>query len=298
MDYYKLLGVARDATPEEIKKAFREKAKKYHPDINKSTEELFKKITTAYETLIDPEKRKKYDQYLRKKGNKSLVDRFYEALGFTSKPVKGRDIHIKLTISLEEGYYGKEKEIFYQRNEHCPVCKGTGLSENSIIKECPKCKGKRKVKKAFISIPCTTCSGKGIIILNPCITCGGKGLVKKQVKKHFYIPKGIQEGQKIKIKEGGHGGKNKGSYGDLYITVEFEDKGFSLKGKDVYKTVHIPKEKLKKGNTIEVEHFLKEKIKVQLPVNIFSPLTLRIKEKGYIDTEGNKGDLYLKIIPV
>ncbi|NPA54308.1 MAG: DnaJ domain-containing protein, partial [Aquificae bacterium] len=210
MDYYKILGVAKNATPEEIKKAFREKAKKYHPDINKSSEEFFKKITVAYETLIDPEKRKKYDLSLKKQKLSYFTDKLYETFGFTSKPIKGKDIHLKISLSLEEGFFGKEKEIFYERKEHCPKCEGTGLSSNSILKECFKCKGKGKYKKAFLHLPCFECHGKGYVILNPCDMCGGKGLVKKQVKKIIKIPRGIQEKNKIKIKYGGNGGKNKG----------------------------------------------------------------------------------------
>jgi molecular chaperone DnaJ len=296
MDYYKLLGVAKNATPEEIKKAFREKAKKYHPDINPSSQELFKKITVAYETLIDPEKRKIYDRKIKNQKKTNLIEKIYHLLGFTEEPVKGRNIYLKIDISVEEGFYGKEKSIFYQRKEHCEACKGTGLSENSIIKECPSCSGNKKVKKGFFYIPCFMCKGKGFIILNPCINCGGSGLVKKQIQKRFSIPKGITENQIIKIANGGHGGKNKGPYGDLFIKVSFKEKGLTVKGKDLYKVIHIQKEKLKKGSRVSIERF-GEKIVVEIPVNIYSPLTLKIKGKGYIDKEGNIGDLYLKIIP-
>ena len=296
MDYYKLLGVAKNATPEEIKKAFREKAKKYHPDINPSSQELFKKITVAYETLIDPEKRKIYDRQIKKQKKTTFIEKIYHLLGFTEKPVKGRDIHLKIDISVEEGFYGKEKSIFYQRKEHCEICKGTGLSEISIIKKCPACSGNKKVKKGFFYIPCFGCKGKGFIILNPCTNCGGSGLVKRQVQKRFSIPRGITENQIIKIKNGGHGGKNKGPYGDLFIKVSFKDKGLTVKGKDLYKVIYIQKEKLKKGSRVSIERF-GENIAVEIPVNIYSPLTLKIKGKGYIDKKGNIGDLYLKIIP-
>jgi len=299
MDYYRILGVAKNATPEEIKKAFREKAKKYHPDLNRGTEEFFKKITTAYETLIDPEKRKRYDRELQKSKSiiEEIIDRVSERFGYTLSPKRGKDIHKKITVSLKEGFYGSKKTISYERLEHCNRCNGTGITEKSILKECEKCGGKGKIKKGFISFPCVWCEGKGFIILNPCDFCGGKGTVKRTVEKSIKIPVGIKEGQKILVKYGGDAGKNRGPYGDLYLSVVFLDKGYQIKGKDVYKTVHLPKENLKKDRVIHIETFHGEEIKLKLPMNIFSPLTLKVKGKGYISRNGEIGDLYLKIIP-
>ncbi len=299
MDFYKLLGVARNATPEEIKKAFREKAKIYHPDKNTGAQELFKKITEAYETLIDPEKRRIYDRYIK---NKSPVEKLYEKifdiLGFTPSPKKGKDIRKDIYIYISEGFYGKEKVVQYTRKEHCENCKGTGLGKNSIIRECPKCQGKGTVKKGFFTVPCLQCKGRGFDILNPCPLCNGEGRVLKEVEKIFKIPIGVQEGQLIKIKEGGDAGINGGEYGDLYLKVFFIDKGFQIKGKDLYMNLNIKKDELKKGKVICINTFDNKQVKVELPVNIFSPLTLKVKGKGYIDREGNRGDLYLKIYPL
>ncbi len=300
MDFYKILGVDRDATPEEIKKAFREKAKKYHPDVNKGAEEFFKKITAAYETLIDEEKRKIYDEKIKKSSSFTdfLSEKIFEALGFTPKPVKGKDIHKKIYISISEGLKGSIKTISYIREEKCSFCGGTGLGENSLLKECDSCSGKGVKKKLMVSIPCIKCSGKGYLILNPCEFCHGKGTVKKTVEKRFRLPVGINEGMKIVIRKGGNSGINGGEYGDLYLKVYFSDKGFTVKGKNVYKTVYIQKENAQKGNIFRIKNFDGEIVNFKLPVSIHSPITLKIPGKGYIDTSGIRGDLFLKFIPV
>ena len=300
MDFYKILGVARNATPEEIKKAFREKAKRFHPDRHKGSQELFKKITLAYETLIDPEKRKEYDLKLNK--NTSVVDKafskIYNVLGFTPVPKRGKDLYKKIYISLKEGFLGSIKTVSYTRKEKCLSCEGTGIAENSIIKECHLCNGEGLIKKGFLKIPCRKCEGKGFVILNPCIRCSGKGFVSEETKKTFLIPEGIKEGDYIKIKNGGDCGKNGGDYGNLYLIVKFQEEDFQIKGKDVYKTIHIPKEKLKKGSIISVPHFLEDTLKIEIPDDINSETVLKIKGRGYRDKKGNTGDFYIKIIPL
>ncbi len=300
MDFYKILGVARDATPEEIKKAFREKAKKFHPDRNKGSQEFFKKIILAYETLIDPEKRRKYDIKLQKEI--SLLDnalsKVYHALGYTPVKKRGKDIYKKVFISLKEGYLGSKKTIYYTRKEKCSICEGTGVTENSIVKECKSCLGKGLIKKGFIKIPCIKCEGKGFQVLNPCVSCGGKGYIRKETRKTFKIPEGIKEGDHIKIKGGGHCGKNGGDYGDLYLVVKFQEEDFQLKGKDIYKTVYSSSKDLKKGDVISIHHFLGNMLSIEIPEDIKSEKILRIKGRGYKDKKGYVGDLFLKVIPI
>ena len=183
MDLYRILGVGRNATPEEIKKAFRKKAKQFHPDINPQHQETFKQITQAYNILIDPEKRKKYDETLKdfekKDFGKIIGDILADFLGFHTKPSTGENIRKKINLSVEEGYFGSIKTIKYKRKVKCKECAGRGITSHSRIKECIRCKGQGRIKKAFLEIPCLECFGRGFVIINPCPVCGGSGRVLK-----------------------------------------------------------------------------------------------------------------------
>ncbi len=303
MDPYRILGVDKNATPEEIKKAFREKAKKYHPDLNRENEEIFKKIVHAYETLIDPEKRKSYDKQrlLEKKGNLEEIinELISDVLGFNSKPKKGKDIHKKLYIKLEEGFSGSVKSISYSRYERCTYCNGSGISENSIIKKCRRCNSRGFIKKLFIKIPCIDCEGKGYIILNPCEICSGKGRVKVQIEKRIEIPAGVSENTVLKLEGGGDSGIRGGDYGDLYMKIKFMiGKNIKIKGTDIYKEIYIPKEKAYLGEYVYVQSIDGKKLKVKVPEKTSSPIILILKNEGYRNLKGDRGDLHLKIIPV
>ncbi|ACO04206.1 MAG TPA: J domain-containing protein [Persephonella sp.] len=303
MDFYRILGVGRDATPEEIKKAFREKAKKYHPDLNRENEEIFKKIVQAYETLIDPEKRKSYDIYISTERKRKLGDRINEVisdiLGYHSKPKRGRDLHKKIYIKIEEGFSGCIKSISYLRYEKCSYCDGSGITENSIIKRCKRCEGKGSIKKLFLKIPCMECEGRGFLVLNPCEICNGEGRVKVQAEKRIEIPAGVSENTVLKLEGGGDSGVYGGDYGDLYLKIRFiKGKNIKIKGIDIHKDIYIQKDKALRGDYISFQGFEGKKLKIKIPERTSSPVVLKIKNEGYRDLEGNRGDLYLKIIPV
>jgi len=298
MDLYRILGVGRKATPGEIKKAFREKAKKYHPDINPEHQEYFKQLTHAYDILIDPEKRKRYDLTLKKIEKKELGqiigDLLADFLGFHTRPVKGEDIKVKLKISLEEGFYGTEKSIRYRRKVKCSTCNGTGITYNSRIRECERCRGRGRQKKAFIEIPCFSCFGRGVKIENPCPLCKGSGRIWKHEVKKIAIPAGITEKQTIMVEKGGNQGINGGDFGNLYIKVSFlKDSKFKIKGLDLITEVRLKDKEYPssivirdiEGNFIEIP--VEEKRK--------KPLKIRIKERGYTNTRGKRGDLIVKI---
>ena len=298
MDFYKLLGVSPNASKEEIKKAFREKAKKYHPDLNPKNQELFKRIIEAYETLTNDNKRKEYDLKLKSKSVKSRIDEELKDIFNLKGKIKGKDIKRTIFITLKEGFEGSYKKISYTKRKICPNCNGTRTTENSFLRKCSSCKGTGKIKKWLLNISCLKCKGKGYIIINPCEYCGGEGLIKTEVEKSFYIPPGIQENHILKLDEEGNE-IYKGVPGDLLIKVKFNrSKDIKIKGKDIYRELKLPKEKAKAGEYILIKNFKNETITIQLPENIKEETVLKIRGEGYKNMNGEIGDLYLKIIPI
>ncbi|WP_457639482.1 DnaJ domain-containing protein [Persephonella sp.] len=301
MNLYQILGVDRKATPEEIKKAFREKARKYHPDINPEYEEYFKQITHAYDILIDPEKRKKYDLALKKIEKKEfgqiLGDILAEFLGFHTKPLKGEDIKIKLKITPEEGFSGTVKEVKYKRKVKCTTCSGTGITHESRLVQCDRCRGTGRVKKAFIEIPCISCFGRGVKIINPCPVCSGNGRVLKFETKKIKIPAGITEKQELVLENAGNDGINGGKAGSLKIKLQFIKSRYRLKKLDLITEIKISREKLAQARFFTVEDIEGRLLKI--PVDDHSkPVKYRIKNRGYRDTKGRRGDLIVRLIPV
>ncbi|MDQ7055409.1 MAG: DnaJ domain-containing protein [Persephonella sp.] len=300
MNYYKILGVSRNATPEEIKKAFRQKAKKYHPDINPEYSSLFKQITQAYNTLIDPERRRRYDASLRalekRDFGRIVGDLIAEFLGFHTKPVKGEDITVRIKIAVEEGFYGTVKEIVYRRKVRCPDCSGNGISSSSSVDLCSRCGGEGRVKKGFMEIPCINCFGRGFIVKNPCVRCRGTGIIKKIEKKIVEIPSGILDGQKIVIERGGNDGINGAAAGNLYIKVNFKRGKFIIKGRDIISRIYIPKDYLKENSFISITDIEGKRFKIEIPGQE-KPIKYRIKNRGYRDYKGKRGDFIVYLIP-
>ncbi len=301
MDLYRILGVGRDATPEEIKKAFRKKAKQFHPDLNPEYQEIFKQITHAYDTLIDPEKRKKYDETLKnfekKDFSRIIGDILADFLGFHTKPVSGENITAKINISLEEGYFGTVKTVKYKRKVKCENCAGRGITSFSRITECPKCRGSGRVKKAFIEIPCLECFGRGFVIKNPCPVCKGSGRTLKNEKKNIKIPAGVLNGHNLIVEGGGNEGINGGRSGDLILKVKIKNGKFRLKKLDLTTEIKIKKEVLTEGGFISITDI--EGKRLRLPVEpAEKPVKIRVKNRGYKDLKGKRGDLVIKLIPV
>lgn len=258
-DYYEILGVDRNATPDEIKKAYRKLVKQYHPDLNKNNPEAAKKmaeINEAYEVLSDPEKRKRYDMYGTAEGvgdyayqysNESpfgdffrdfnfgfedIFDSFFGG-GFTetkerrTKVERGSDIYGRVTIDLKDVMYGTEIELEVERDEICEVCGGSGVEKGYKKETCPTCHGSGKVKRSqstifgqFVTITtCPTCKGEGYVNKNPCKSCGGRGVKSKRRIIKVKIPQGIEDGMRIRLEGEGNIAKN-GLKGDLYIEVK------------------------------------------------------------------------------
>src|SRR3989344_8571872 len=251
-NYYKILGVPKEASQEEIKKAFRQLAKKYHPDVNqgnKESEEKFKEINEAFQLLGNPDKKQQYDQYgssafsqedLRGFRNfRFNFDDLFSDFGFRDifdifnhgrrkeyeDYEEGADLRYDLEISLEEAFHGIKKTIEIPVNEICKKCKGLG-AEEKYLKECDKCKGAGKIRivrrqgfTQFVSVsPCDKCHGTGKIASKYCDVCKGKRTIEKIQKIDIKIPRGIDNGQYLKIEGKGELGKNAPS-GDLYIVI-------------------------------------------------------------------------------
>lgn len=259
-DFYEVLGVEKSATDEEIKKAYRKLAKKYHPDLNpgdKEAEEKMKEVNGAYEILSDKEKRAKYDQF-----GHAGVDPSYGAGGYgggfggfedfgdlgdifgsffgggfgggsrsssrRNAPRRGDDLSVRLQLTFEEAAFGCTKDITVMRVEKCATCDGEGAKPGTHAETCPTCGGSGQVKTTqrtpfgvFQSAQvCSTCGGKGKIIKTPCDTCDGKGYVRKKFTASVKVPAGINEGQTISLGGQGSAGMNGGPNGDIYVTIE------------------------------------------------------------------------------
>lgn len=252
-DYYEVLGVNKNSTDEELKKAYRVLAKKYHPDINKSpeAETLFKEVGEAYSILSDPEKRRQYDQYgfegLNYSGGSGFnggfnpFDIFNDLFGgggfnggFSSSssrrnsPIRGRDLREYVTITFEEAAFGTKKTLNVTRNEKCTDCKGTGAKNGTAMKTCPQCKGTGTMRvqqntlfgQMITETTCNKCNGRGKIIEENCPICKGIGSIKTNRKIDITIPKGIDNGQIISLREQGEAGQNQGPSGDLLVNIQ------------------------------------------------------------------------------
>ena len=259
-DYYEILGVDKNASADEIKKAYRKLAIKYHPDKNpgnKEAEEKFKEAAEAYSVLCDADKKAKYDQFghagVDGAGpdfsggfgnlNDILNDLFGGAFGgafgggFNSgfgggrrqeRVYKGRDIRVRAKLTLEEIAHGVEKEISIEKNVPCPDCGGRGAKNSSDIKICPACNGSGQVQRVVNSFfgqtisysTCQQCGGEGKIISNPCHKCSGSGLVRQRETIRVKIPAGVESGMQLTVQGEGHAAKNNGINGDLLVVIE------------------------------------------------------------------------------
>ncbi len=212
MNFYKLLAIKISASEDEIKKAYRKIAKRFHPDLNPSGDFIFKFLNEAYTTLLDPQKRKEYDRCLIGKDN----GKFSNFLFFTHKPKDGSDIN--LSIYLENKENEKEIVVGYKRYKVCEFCEGNGLKEDSKIEICKKCNGTGKVKTKLGSIVCFSCFGEGYKILNPCKFCKGLGYHYGKEKIRIKV-KDLKSGDKVLLKGFGNCGINGGIDGNLIIHI-------------------------------------------------------------------------------
>ena len=333
-DYYEVLGLQKGASEEQIKKAFRKMAMKYHPDKNpgdKTAEAKFKEINEAYGVLSDPEKKKMYDQFGHAgvdpnagfgggggfQGGFGGFEDIFDMFGgmFSGRggfgggqrrngPMKGRDLQKGMTITFEEAAFGVKKDIKVSKYVKCSKCNGSGAEPGTSKAKCPKCGGSGQVHTQqrtpfgqFNSVQaCDRCGGTGEIIEKPCSECGGSGQVKKTVTISVNIPAGVDNDSIIPIRGQGEPGTNGGPNGDLYIVLSVKPhKVFRRKGNDLQLEIPISFDQAALGAEITVPT-LEEKIKYKVPAGTQPGTIFRIKGKGIVSTRtGRKGDLYVKV---
>lgn len=332
-DYYDVLGVSKTAEAQEIKKAYRKLAMKYHPDKNqgdKEAEEKFKEINEAYEVLSDETKRRNYDQF----GHEGVNGQGFGGQGFGGQgfggfddifgdifgdmfgggfgggrqrrrgPERGADIRQSVTISFEEAAFGKKVQVKVNRSEECNECHGSGAKPGTSKKTCPTCNGSGQVQSVqrtpFGNIAstrtCSTCNGEGEVIDSPCSKCHGKGSVRKTKTIEVDIPAGIDEGQMIKLSGQGELGTRGGPRGDLYIVVNVKKHAlFTREGYDVYLEMPITFAQAALGDKIKVPT-LDGKVEYTIPEGTQTGTVFRLKSKGMPKLRSNiRGDQYVKV---
>ena len=321
-DYYETLGVRKGSSDDEIKKAYRRQAMKYHPDRNKEegAEERFKEIKEAYETLIDPKKKSMYDQYGPEPGAQyddggrygfeSFTDTIGDFFGemfersHTKKPrrratEKGNDVYQKVEVSLEEASSGKETTIQVHRNIFCSSCRGSGSRGGSKPRACSSCGGCGTIRmsQGFFSVQqtCSICGGEGYMITQPCSSCDGSGRMKERKRVIATIPKGMDSGMRVKLSGYGDIGSSDGSFGDLYIEVIIKPHPFfERKGGDLYCDVPVKLSVAALGGSITIPT-LEGMIAFSLPEGTQNNRVFRIKGKGMFSLKTRtNGDLYIR----
>lgn len=322
-DYYEILGIGRDATDEDIKKAYRKSALRYHPDKNpgdKASEERFKEANEAYEILSEPEKRRRYDLFGHGMGANGgfegfggfggggvgdvFEDIFEDFFGAGTKrkrrTERGADLRYNLEISFEEAAFGIETKINIPRMEACSACNGTGAKSSTKPAICPTCKGNGQVRfqQGFFTLSrtCTHCNGEGRIISDPCDKCHGRKRVRRERTLSLKVPPGVETGSRLKLAEEGEAGVNRGPHGDLYVVIAVRDHPFFVReGNDVLCDVPVSFVKAALGGKIEVPT-LTGKMSLNVPPGTQPGKMLRIKGKGIADVRGyGIGDEVVKI---
>ena len=319
-DLYEILGVSKDASESEIKKAFRRRARELHPDVNKAAdaEDQFKELNEAYDVLSDPNKRAQYDRfgtipgaagggYGGGSGYVDFDDLFGGGFGgmgdiFSSffggqggqggRPARkeGRDMGVGLRITLEEIARGVEKEIVYDRLAPCPDCKGTGLGENGKVVTCPECGGKGRVvsvQRTFLgdmqtATTCKKCNGTGSSIENPCPECEGQGRVPDRQRVTVKVPAGIRDGQQLRVGGFGEAGIQGAQAGDLIVTCRVQPhEFFERDGDDLHGRANVSFIQAILGAEIEIDGIMPdEKVQVRIPAGCQNEQVVRVKGFG------------------
>ena len=326
-DYYEVLGVGRDASEDEVRRAFRRLARQYHPDVNKEdgADARFKEINEAYEVLSDPQKRRLYDQFghagprgFGPAGGPAgspfddlvgdLFESFFGGMGTTTTrrgPQRGADLQFEVSLSLEEAAFGVGKEIEVLRWSTCQTCQGTGAQPGSQPTRCPSCNGTGEIRRVqqtlfgqFVNVHvCERCHGEGRIVTNPCLTCRGSGRVRSPKRIVVKVPAGVDDGQQIRLTGEGEVGARGGPPGNLYVRLRVaEHPVFKRQGNDVVYELPINFVQAALGDELEVPTLGGDTAKLRIPAGTQHGKVFRLKEKGipYLGSS-RRGDQHVRI---
>jgi molecular chaperone DnaJ len=325
-DYYEVLGVARGASGDEIKRAYRSLAREHHPDVARDkarAEHHFKEINEAYEVLSDPNKRAQYDRFGRVgNGAQSSADFGFGAAGFgdifdmffgnargagqtrRAGPERGSDLRYDVEITLEEAYSGTTREVGFDRLAQCESCKGSGARPGTIIVSCERCGGSGTVRSArhtplgqiVTQSPCSRCEGEGHTIAQPCELCGGRGRLDTETRLTVTVPPGVDDGSRIRIAGNGEGGVRGGPSGDLYVYLTIAPHSiFKREGQDTFVEVPVSFTEVALGATIDVPSLAGD-VELTLPAGTQSGTTLRLRGYGMPSVRGaHLGDHHVTV---
>ena len=334
-DYYEVLGIGKDASEDDIKKAYKKMARKYHPDLNpgdKEAEEKFKEVGEAYDVLSNADKKARYDRY-----GHAGVDPNFGAGGFNgggfngdfdfgdlgdifgsffgggfggtrranpNAPQRGESIRVSVSVTFEEAAFGCQKELTVERYETCATCNGNGCAAGTSPETCPDCHGTGQVQArrqtpfgtVATSAPCTRCAGKGKIIRQPCKDCHGSGMIRRRRTIQVQIPAGIDAGQSVSVRGQGHAGKNGGTAGDLLVSITIRPHNlFRREGTSVLCEQGITFAQAVLGAKLEIPT-IDGKVEYDLPEGTQSGATFRLKGKGIPFINGRgRGDQYVTV---
>jgi molecular chaperone DnaJ len=327
-DYYEVLGVSRTASAEEVKRAYRNLARKYHPDVNKApdADAKFKEINEAYDCLSDEAKRRAYDRYgaeglnggmaggpgfggpgFGTGGIGDIFDIFFGAGGgrpaaSANMPERGDDLRTDLEITLEEAVLGAEKTLRYQRLENCDACSGTGAKPGTSVDTCPVCRGSGYVRHTQNTLlgtfqttaPCGRCRGEGRVVQSPCDRCSGGGRVRKMREVSLRIPAGADNGTRLRRAGDGDAGLRGGDPGDLYVVLHVKEHSlFERRGNDLYCEVPVSFVTAALGGQITVPLINGEE-KLDIPEGTQSGTAFTLRGKGAPDLNGRgRGNQYV-----
>lgn len=317
-DYYEVLGISKDASDDDIKKAYRKLSKKFHPDINKdaNADEKFKEVSEAYEVLSDAQKRAAYDQYGHSStdpnfgagggfggfggggfgggsfgGFEDIFESFFGGGGRSSNPNaprQGSDLQYTLNITFEEAVFGTEKTVTYKRESVCKTCDGSGAKPGTHPETCATCHGEGTINverqtplgRVMSRQVCPDCHGTGQTIKDKCPDCHGTGRVVENHSVNVKVPAGVEDGQQMRLSGQGEAGTNGGPYGDLYVVFNVEESNiYDRQGADIFYDLPISFVQLSLGTEVEIPT-VHGKIKLKIPAGTQTGTTFRLRGKG------------------